>query len=274
MMLMTCWGLSICCVSNACREILMTPETETPRTMPAGKRAPRTDEPVDPEILSADVETVLDTLAQGGVAIIPTCLTYAIVGHREGAVERIFTAKARSYDKPCGLFGSPELCRELHELSVDRYEVMTVLAQEEKLPFSVVAPVRLNHPFLKRLDEFVMRNSSKNGTMDMVVSGGPFVAALAARSFARGIAVVGSSANRSLHGSRYRLEDVHPEVRAAADLSLDYGLSRWATPKGHASTIIDFSNFTTVRVGHQYEAINEALKRRFGIELVPTITTS
>jgi tRNA A37 threonylcarbamoyladenosine synthetase subunit TsaC/SUA5/YrdC len=251
----------------------MTAETRTHGTSQPGRRAQRTDEPVDAGTLSADIDAVLDTLAQGGVAIIPTCLTYAIVGHRAGAVERIFAAKTRSYDKPCGLFGSPEMCSELHDLPTDRYEVMRVLAREEQLPFSVVAPARLDHPFLKRLDEFVVRNSSKNRTMDMVVSGGPFIAALAARSFARGIAVVGSSANRSLHGSRYRLEDVHPEVRAAADLSLDYGVSRWATPEGLASTIIDFSEFKVVRVGHQYEPLREALKRRFGIELLQPAAT-
>jgi tRNA A37 threonylcarbamoyladenosine synthetase subunit TsaC/SUA5/YrdC len=213
-----------------------------------GRRARRTDEAVTPGILAADVEAVLDTIEQGGVAITPTCLTYAIVGHRGPAVERVFTAKARSYDKPCGLFGSAELCRALHDLPHERHEIARVLAEEERLPFSIVAPARLDHPFLARLNDFAVRNASKNGTMDMVVSGGPFVAALAARSFARGIAVVGSSTNRSLHGSRYRLEDVEPVVKAAADLALDYGLSRWATPRGLSSTIIDFSNFSTVRV--------------------------
>jgi tRNA A37 threonylcarbamoyladenosine synthetase subunit TsaC/SUA5/YrdC len=232
-----------------------------------GRRVRRTDEPVPAGILAADVEAVLDTIEQGGVAIIPTCLTYAIIGHRGPAVERIFTAKARSYEKPCGLFGSADLCRALHDLPNERHEIARVLAEEERLPFSVVAPARLDHPFLARLDDFAIRNASKNGTMDMVVSGGPFVAALAARSFARGIAVVGSSANRSLHGSRYQLGDIDPEVKAAADLALDYGLSRWATPRGLSSTIIDFSNFSTVRVGHQYEALREALRRRFGIEL-------
>jgi tRNA A37 threonylcarbamoyladenosine synthetase subunit TsaC/SUA5/YrdC len=242
-------------------------EIEADKAVSPGKRAQRTDAPVATEILSADVEAVLDTIEHGGVAIIPTCLTYAIVGHRAPAIERIFTAKARSYDKPCGLFGSPELSSALHDLPNERHEIVRILAEEEQLPFSVVAPVRLGHPFLACLDDFVVRNASKCRTMDMVVNGGPFVAALAARSFARGIAVIGSSANRSLHGSRYRLEDVDLEVRAAADLRLDYGLSRWATPKGLSSTIIDFSNFSTVRIGHQYEALREALKRRFGIEL-------
>lgn len=230
-------------------------------------RADRTDAPVDPAILRADVDAVLDCLAGGGVAIIPTCLTYAIVGHRAPAIERIFTAKARSYDKPCGLFGSPALSRELHDLPADRFAIADTLAYEEGLPFSIVAPVRSSHAFLARMDPFVLANGTKLGTMDMVISGGPFVAALAARSFERGIAVFGSSANRSLHGSKYRLQEIEPEVRAAASLELDYGLSRWATPEGLSSTIMDFADFSVVRKGHQFERLREALKRRFGIDL-------
>ncbi len=230
-------------------------------------RAERTHDPLDPAVLRADVDAVLDTIAAGGVAIIPTCLTYAIVGHTPRAIEMIFTAKARSYDKPCGLFGSPDLSRELHDLPEDRHTVARVLADGEALPFSIVAPFRAEHPFFATVDSFVLANASKVGTMDMVVSGGPFVAALAARSFERGIAVFGSSANRSLHGSKYRLQEIEPEVRAAASLELDYGLSRWATPEGLSSTIIDFRDFSVVRVGHQFARIEEALQRRFGLRL-------
>ena len=86
-------------------------------------RATRTDDPVDAAILAADVDHVIDTIARGHVAIIPTCLTYAIVGHRAAAIKRIFEAKARSYDKPCGLFGSPELCREVHELPAEKHAI-------------------------------------------------------------------------------------------------------------------------------------------------------
>jgi tRNA A37 threonylcarbamoyladenosine synthetase subunit TsaC/SUA5/YrdC len=79
--------------------------------------------------------------------------------------------------------------------------------------------------------------------------------------------VFGSSANRSLQGSKYRLQEIEPEVRAAARLELDYGLSRWATPEGLSSTIIDFVDFSVVRIGHQFARIEEALQRRFDIRL-------
>lgn len=175
-------------------------------------RCTRTDGRVDDAVLREDCNAVLDTLEAGGVAIIPTCLTYAIVGHRAGAIAAIFAAKARSYSKPCGLFGSLAMSREVHDLPADKHEIMRVLKDEEELPFSIVAPFRRSQPLLARLDPFVVQNSSKDGTMDMVVSGGPFVAKLAELSLVRGIAAFGSSANRSLGGSKYRLSDVEPEV--------------------------------------------------------------
>lgn len=230
-------------------------------------RAERTDAPVPPAVLAADVDGVLDALAAGKVAIIPTCLTYAIVGSGPQAIASIFEAKARSFDKPCGLFGSPVMSRAVHVLPPERHAMVDALAFEEQLPFSIVAPFRADAPFFARVDPFVIRNASKAGTMDMVISGGPFVAALASRSMERGLPVFGSSANRSLQGSKYRLAEVEPEVRAAASVEYDYGLSRWATPEGLSSTIIDFGDFSVVRVGHQFDRLQEAMKRRFGIDL-------
>ena len=230
-------------------------------------RAARTDTPVDPAVLTADCNVVLDTIAAGGVAIIPTCLTYAIIGHRGPAVAAIFAAKARSYSKPCGLFGSPAMSRAVHDLPEEKQEIARILKEEEGLPFSIVAPFRRSHPLIAAVDPFVVANASKDGTMDMVVSGGPFVERLAELSLERNIVAFGSSANRSLEGSKYRLGDIEPEVRAAAALALDYGVSRYATPLGLSSTIIDFHDFSVVRIGHEFAALEEAFRRRFGIAL-------
>jgi len=225
-------------------------------------RAERTDQVKDQALLRADVDAVLDVLADGGIAVIPTCLTYAIVGHKGPAVRGIFTAKNRSYEKPCGLFGSAALSREVHDLPEEKHAIADWLANEAGLPFSIVAAFHASHPFLAKVDADVIGNASKVGTMDMVVSGGPFVAALAARSFERGIPVFGSSANRSLSGSKYTLMEVEPEVRAVAAIQLDYGVSRWATPLGLSSTIIDFRDFSVVRKGHCFDELARALAGR------------
>jgi tRNA A37 threonylcarbamoyladenosine synthetase subunit TsaC/SUA5/YrdC len=230
-------------------------------------RSARTDGYVDPAIVTADCNATLDAIGAGNIAIIPTCLTYAIVGHTAPAVAAIFAAKARSYSKPCGLFGSPQMSREIHDLPAEKHEIARLLKDEEGLPFSIVAPFRAEHPIFARVDPFVLKNASKGGTMDMVVSGGPFVARLAQISLVRGLAVFGSSANRSLEGSKYRLSDIEPEVRGAASIAFDYGVSRYANEQGLSSTIIDFRDFTVVRHGHEFEKLRETFRRRFGIAL-------
>ena len=67
-----------------------------------------------------------------------------------------------------------------------------------------------------------------------------------------------------VHG---RLADIEPEVRGVASLALDYGVSRYATGLGLSSTIIDFRDFSVVRVGHEFAKLEEAFKCRFGITL-------
>lgn len=226
-----------------------------------------TADPVPQPQLERDVARSLDAIAAGGIAIIPLDLTYAIVANQPDAIRRIFTAKNRSYDKPCGLFGSWRISNALHTIDARGQEVARVLADEEGLPYSIVAPFRRDHPFLAQVDPFVIQSSSKHGTMDMVINGGYWLTELARQSLARNLPVFGSSSNRSLQGSKYRLDEVEPEVLSAVDIAFDYGLSRYATPLGLSSTIIDFRDFSTVRIGHRYDELKGALARRFAITL-------
>ena len=100
------------------------------------------------------------------------------------------------------------------------------------------------------------------------IASGAWLAEMARQSWQRGMPVFGSSANRSLAGSKYRLQDIEPEVLAAADLAFDYGQSRYATPLGLASSIIDFRDFTAVRVGHRYMEV-KAMLVSLGVEVKP-----
>jgi tRNA A37 threonylcarbamoyladenosine synthetase subunit TsaC/SUA5/YrdC len=83
----------------------------------------------------------------------------------------------------------------------------------------------------------------------------------------RGIAVFGSSANRSLTGSKYRLADIEPEIHAAAAIAIDGGTARYANPEGKSSTIIDFRTFRLVRRGVCCDRLVTIFKERFDIAL-------
>jgi tRNA A37 threonylcarbamoyladenosine synthetase subunit TsaC/SUA5/YrdC len=233
-----------------------------------------TDERQPAETVRADVARLMAVLDKGGVGLVPLDVAYGIVAMREAGIRRIFAAKSRSYEKPSGMFSSAALSRELHLMEPARHDMVRELIAEERLPFSVVAPFRLDHPLVRAVDPFVMQSSSKAGTLDMLLNAGQFHDEIARQAEERGTLVFGSSANTSLTGSKYRLADIDEPVRAAADLAFDYGRSKYANPEGRSSTIIDFRDFTVVRKGVCYDRLAAAFQRRFGIalRLVPGVT--
>ncbi len=226
-----------------------------------------TSDPVPPERLRADVQRLFDALAAGGIGIVPLDVAYAVVATTSEGIRRIFAVKRRSYDKPSGMFGNWRLSRDIHVMDERRHAAVRELVEEERVPFSVVAPFRADHPLLATVDPFVMRNSSKAGTLDMLLNAGQFHDAIAEGSIDRGTAVFGSSANLSLTGSKYRYEDIEAPVRAAAAIHFDYGRSKYAHKDGLSSTIIDFTDFTVVRVGHCFDRLTAAFASRFGVTL-------
>ncbi len=68
-----------------------------------------TAEHVPKEQIEKDVKHILDIVYGGGVAILPLDVAYAIIGSKESAIKRIFTAKKRSYEKPSGLVIPPQV---------------------------------------------------------------------------------------------------------------------------------------------------------------------
>lgn len=217
--------------------------------------------------VAGDAQRVFDAVRSGGVAIIPLDVAYAIVGHTAESIRRIFTAKARSYDKPSGLFSNRDIFHEVLITGERERDMVRAVTVDHDLPMSVVAPFRADHPFLQAVDPWVIERSTKAGTLDMLINAGPLHNAVSALSWKHGCAVLGSSANRSLTGSKFRLQDIEPQVLAAADVAIDHGTCRYENPEGVSSTIIDLTSFHVVRRGVCYDRIAAVLAREFGVEL-------
>jgi tRNA A37 threonylcarbamoyladenosine synthetase subunit TsaC/SUA5/YrdC len=226
-----------------------------------------TSDPVAPEQLQADVARLFDAMAKGGIGIVPLDVAYAVVATMPDGIRGIFEAKRRSYDKPSGMFGNWRLSRDIHVMDERRHDMVREIIEQERIPFSVVAPFRADHPLFAAVDPFVMRNSSKGGTLDMLLNAGQFHDAIAEGSAARGTAVFGSSANVSLTGSKYRYDDIDAPIRDAAAIHFDYGQSKYAHKDGLSSTIVDFTTFAVIRVGHCFEQLKNAFATRFGVTL-------
>ena len=241
-------------------------EAETP-LQPSDPDERRTQDAVSTEQLSADADALLERLAAGGVAIAPLDVAYAILAATPQGIRRIFDAKQRSYEKPSGMFGNYAMSAELHMMPAERHAMVAEMVEQVGLPFSVVAPFREDHPVLTKVDPFVLDSSSKAGTLDMLLNAGQMHDEIARQAWAREMPVFGSSANLSLSGSKYRLGDIDQVVRSAADISFDYGLSQYANHQGRSSTIIDFRDFSVIRVGVRFENLRQAFKDRFDVTL-------
>lgn len=217
--------------------------------------------------IAGDANRVLDCVSGGGVAIFPASVGYAIVGHSEAAVRRIYAAKQRSYSKPCGWFGNWKLFNQIIDVPDRSRAVVDCVIHKHGLPLSIVGPFRRNEAFVEAVPDFVLTSASLKGTLDMLLNAGELHNAIASEADRRGVPVVGSSANLSLTGSKFYLQDVEKEVLDIADLTIDYGEATYRNDKGLGSTIIDLVSFKTFRVGAVYDRICAVLKEEFSIDL-------
>ena len=217
--------------------------------------------------LVAQSTQVLDVLRDGGTAIIPLDVAYAIIGNSEKSIRNIFTAKNRSFEKPSGMFSNFDLLKDIQIMEPWKHDIIKAVIFDANLPFSTVAPFRTDHPMFRNLAPFVFQNSTKVGTIDMLLNAGVFHNEMTKQSMARLMPVLGSSANTSLQGSKYMLQDIEDPVRDAADILIDGGLAKYHNPEGRSSTIIDFQSFKTIRVGVCYDQLC-AIFLKFKIDLL------
>lgn len=217
--------------------------------------------------IAGDAAKIFKTIQAGGVAIVPLDVAYAVVTHSAAGVRRIYTAKGRSFDKPNGTFGNLDIFDAVYAIGQKERDIVHTVVTQHDLPLSIVARFHGDHPFFAHCEAEALERSTKGDTMDMLLNAGALHNQLADLSWQNLFPLRGSSANRSLSGSKFRLQDIEAEVVAAADICVDHGLSKYHNPEGISSTIIDLTNFTTLRFGVCYEEIRTILKNKFSIDL-------
>lgn len=219
--------------------------------------------------IKGDAERVWQAMQAGGIAIFPLDVAYGIFAQRPEAMRRLFEAKGRSFTKPSGSMGTLEMAFEVLRIGKQEKDVARAITEDYGLPFSIVAPFRADHPYFSSVDPYCLERSTKAGTLDVLLNAGPLHRELARLAWERQFPVMGSSANRSLSGSKFRLGDIEPEVRAAAAIEIDYGLSRYHNAEAISSTILEFPSFQVLRYGVCFEQIRDILARHFRTELAP-----
>lgn len=216
----------------------------------------------------ADAARAMEAVLDGGIAIIPTTVGYVIIATTTEAIGRIIKVKQRGPAKLNAMIGNKSLHAALHVLNARSRRAVRMITEGYDLPMGTVGPADLSHPMLKSLEPEVLARTSKEGTIAMLLNAGPLLDAMAQLSFEAGRLVIGSSANLSLQGTKFRATDIEQEVRDAADVVIDYGLMRWAS-YGRSSTMINVHDWSVVRYGSCFDLIDEALRRHFDIALPP-----
>ena len=223
------------------------------------------------KVIAGDVvaqsKEVLDIIANEGVAIIPLDVAYAIVGNSKKSMETIFKCKNRSFEKPSGMFSNYDLLKEIQVIDTWKHDIIKAVIFDNDLPMSTVAPFKQDHPMFKNVDSWVLKNSTKIGTLDMLLNAGEFHNEMTKQSLEMQMPVLGSSANTSLTGSKYDLNEIDEPVLEAGNILIDGGTSKYKNDKGRSSTIIDFGNFETIRLGVCYDKILNIFSK-FGVNLM------
>lgn len=214
----------------------------------------------------AEARRAFDALKKGGIAIIPNSTGYGIFGSTPQALQIAFEAKGRGKHKRNAMLCDEVTQREIHVLERDRQEMIDCITQDYDLPLGVVAPYRQDHPMLRAVSPDMLKASTAKATLGLLLNAGPIHYEVSKLSREASLAIFGSSANLSGTGTKFKAEDIQPEIRAVADAIVDNGLCRYYA-YGVAATGIDFSTMQVIRFGACYDLISDVLKRRFGVDL-------
>ncbi|PYH69087.1 uncharacterized protein BO88DRAFT_41791 [Aspergillus vadensis CBS 113365] len=213
-----------------------------------------------------DAQRVFEVVKDQGIALIPGSIGYGLVASDPAALDRLFTTKRRKPHKKHAMIGSYALHQEIHVLPAREESMVRTLTVDLDVPVGVAAPFRPDHPIIQKLGPELLSRCTHDGTLSMLVNGGPFQEELIRLCHAAGLPLLGSSANISGSGMKVRIEDIEPEIVEAADIVIDYGKRTFSVPRA-SSTIINFRDMKLVRYGACYDVIQDVLKKFYGVEL-------
>lgn len=218
--------------------------------------------------IAGDAARAFEVLRGGGIALLPMDVGYSLIGGSAAALKTIFETKQRGPSKLNAMVGDHALAREIYDLSPRGWEMVDAITRDHDLPLGIIGPCHMDHPLLRRMEAEALAASTKDATLCMLTNAGPFHTAIGRLSREEGHPLFGSSANRSLQGTKFRVEDIEPDVRAIADIVIDYGLRKYHLYKT-SSTLLDVENLAVVRYGACFELIADIVQRQFAVTLPP-----
>ena len=219
------------------------------------------------QTVKADALKAFRVMKAGGVAVLPLSVSYAIFAHTARGVERIFELKQRAQTKPNGVIGNWDIFFEVMDTTARDKDLVRCIVQDYNLPLSVIAAFKPEHDWLRTVEFGGLRRATKGNTMDLLLNAGALHNELARMSWESASPLMGSSANVSLTGSKFRLADVQESLKNGCDLMLDYGTSQYENEHAIGSTIIELPSWKVLRWGGCFEQQAAIIKKHFGVDL-------
>lgn len=216
--------------------------------------------------IASDARKAFDVLKNGGTAILPMDVGYSLIGGSDKALAAIFKTKGRAPAKLNAMLGDMTLHREIHRIDTRGKEIVEAITLDYDLPLGVIGPAQMDHPILQQMTPDALAWSTKDDTVLMLVNAGEFHTHICRLSREFKHPLFGSSANRSLQGTKFRVQDMEPEIIGIADIVIDYGLRKYHLYQA-SSTLLNVQTLEVVRFGACYELVADILKRHFGVEL-------
>jgi tRNA A37 threonylcarbamoyladenosine synthetase subunit TsaC/SUA5/YrdC len=216
--------------------------------------------------IAGDARRIYEVVSTGGAVIMPGDIGYGAMASSSEALLRLFQAKQRAPHKRHAMAGSYDLHREVHRLDQRERDIIDAIVLDAGLPLAVVAPFDPSHPVVANIESETLKASTVDDTLAMLMNGGALQDAVVKIAHADGVPLLGSSANLTGTGTKFRVEDIQQPIVDAVDLVVDYGLRKYHHYR-RSSTMIDFSTMSVVRIGSCYELIKDILDRQFGIAL-------
>lgn len=210
------------------------------------------------------IKEAYECIRQEGLALIPTPISYGLIGHSEESIGKMYRIKGRPLSNKSIVFANPSFFRKVSVLEEDKLKVAEKLASKYMMSF--VCPINPDSPFLTSLDPFVFQQATKDNTIALYMNLGRFADGLVELGESDNFLLVGSSANISHTGNNYTLKDVEPEILRAVDFVYDDGVCAYHHPTGRPGTIVDMRTLKSngdiqfVRKGALYPEIYGAIK--------------
>ena len=216
--------------------------------------------------IPGDAQRIYDTVAAGGAVIMPSDIGHGAIATSSEALLRLFRAKRRAPHKRHAMAGNYDLHREVHKLGRREQDMVDAVVLDARLPLAVVGPYDATHPVVAAVEPETLAASTVDDTLAMLVNAGALQDSVVRIAHANGTPLLGSSANLTGTGTKFRVQDIEQPIVDAVDLVVDYGLRKYHLYR-RSSTMIDFSTMEVVRMGACYELISDIFANRFGIDL-------